>query len=278
MEHSKSTDSQALAELIDSHCHLNYDYSPKNQAEIVQEALDEGVSTLITIGTDLPSLPEIQKLSEQFSNVYHTVGIHPHDVAAISDSDLVLVEEFAKHPKCRAIGEIGLDYHYDHSPRPIQLARLEQQLALALKLNLPIVIHSREGEADLLSALKNYTAQISKTSRKGNEAIPGVIHCFSGSLEFGKACLDLGFFISFSGILTFKKADEIREAAQQFPLERILIETDSPFLAPIPMRGKKCEPKMVKINAQKLAEVKNLPFEVIARATTENAKRVFRLS
>jgi TatD DNase family protein len=255
--------------LIDSHCHLNYDYSPKSLDQVLEEASAAGVEALVTIGTDLASSAEIQKISDQYSHVYHTIGVHPHDAVGVKTGDLALLESAARHPKCRAIGEIGLDYHYDHSPRDIQKTVLDRQLQLARKLELPIVIHSREGEDDLLSALKSHCQHLPPS------AIPGIIHCFSGTLAFGQACLDLGFYISFSGIITFKKADEVRTAAIQFPLDKILIETDAPFLAPIPHRGKKCEPSMVKLTAMKLAELKGISYEEIARVTTANSKRVF---
>jgi TatD DNase family protein len=258
-------------ELIDTHCHLNYDYAPKTHADLIREAETAGVIAMVTIGTDMSSLTEIQKISEQYSQVYHTVGIHPHEAVTIQDADLETLEKAANHPKCRAVGEIGLDYHYDHSPRELQQSRLEQQLNLALRVKQPVVIHSREGEDDLYSLLQKYSTQVD------SRITPGIIHCFSGTADFGKKCLDLGFYISFSGILTFKKADEIRAAAQMFPLDRILVETDSPYLAPIPFRGKKCEPSMVKFTAQKLAEVKSISIEEVARVTTENAKRVFRI-
>ena len=256
---------------IDSHCHLHYDYSPKSTADLVREAREVGVSHLITIGTDLNSLSAVREISEKFDNVYHTVGVHPHDSAQLSSEGLEILEKAALHPKCRAIGEIGLDYHYDHSPREIQIEVLKKQLDLAARLQLPVIIHSREGEEDLLKELQNYARIIQPST------IPGIIHCFTGSLEFGRACLALGFYISFSGILTFKNAQDLRIAAQEFPLERILIETDSPYLAPIPHRGKKCEPSMVRFTAQKLAEIKNLPLETIAEITTKNAQVVFQI-
>jgi TatD DNase family protein len=181
------------------------------------------------------------------------------------------LDKAGRHPKCRAIGEIGLDYHYDHSPRDIQKSALKLQLDLARQLGLPVVIHSRDGEEDLLQALTDYSKQLTTGS------IPGIIHCFSGTVAFGQACLDLGFYISFSGILTFKKADEVRTAAQLFPLDKILVETDAPFLAPIPHRGRKCEPSMVRLTALKLAELKGISFEEVARTTTANSKRVFRI-
>jgi TatD DNase family protein len=257
--------------LIDSHCHLNYDYSPKTLDLILEEASIAGIETLVTIGTEIATLDEVQAISEKYPQVYHTVGVHPHDSIGLKPEELGRLEQAARHPKCRAIGEIGLDYHYDHSPRDVQKAALQVQLDLARKLNLPVVIHSREGEEDLLIALTDYAQQVHAG------AIPGIIHCFSGTVAFGEACLKLGFYISFSGIITFKKADEVRTAAQIFPLDRILMETDSPFLAPVPHRGKKCEPSMVKANALKLAEIKGISFEEVALITTSNSKRVFRI-
>jgi TatD DNase family protein len=258
-------------ELIDTHCHLNYDYAPKSTEDLVNEAKAQGVGTLVTIGVDPGTLDTVQKISEKFENVYHTVGYHPHDSIEIQDEDLVALEKAAHHPKCRAIGEIGLDYHYDHSPREVQQKHLLSQLEIALRTQLPVVIHSREGEEDLLKALTAYAARV----KPG--AIPGVIHCFTGTKEFGRACLALGFYISFSGILTFKNAEDLRECAREFPLERILVETDSPYLAPIPHRGKKCEPSMVRLTAMKLAEVKGIAVEEVARVTTANARRFFRI-
>jgi TatD DNase family protein len=258
-------------ELIDSHCHLNYDYAPKSVDDLVREAADAGVRTLVTVGTDLKALPVMVAISDRFPNVYHTVGIHPHEAETIGPGDLETIEKASHHPKCRAIGEIGLDYHYDHSPREVQLKQLEDQLEIALRRSLPVVIHAREAEDDLLAALTRYAARCAPSQ------IPGIIHCFSGTQKFGQACLDIGFYISFSGILTFKTAEDLRVSARAFPLDRILVETDSPYLAPIPYRGKKCEPSMVRMTAQKLAEIKGVSLEEIAAATTANTRRVFKL-
>jgi len=256
-------------QLIDSHCHLNYDYAPKTADDLVREANAEGICALITVGTDLASIPKMVEISERHACVYHTVGVHPHEASSLSDEDLAVLEKAASHPKCRAIGEIGLDYHYEHSPRDVQIKRLDQQLDLASRVGLPTVIHSREGEEDLLKSLTRYARALPIGK------IPGVIHCFTGTLAFGQACLELGFYISFSGILTFKKADDLRECARAFPLERLLVETDSPYLAPMPNRGKKCEPSFVKLTALKLAETKGVPIDEVARVTMENTKRVF---
>lgn len=256
---------------IDTHCHLDFDYSPKTAEDLVREAGEAGVTHLITIGTDHASLPKVREISERFGNVYHTLGFHPHDAKDVSDADLDLLREGAKHPKCRAIGEIGADYHYDNSPRDVQVKRLKDQLEVALEVDLPVVIHARDAEEDLTRELKAYAAGVPAGR------VPGVIHCFTGSREFGQACIELGFFISLSGILTFKKAEELREAVASFPVENLLVETDSPFLAPVPFRGRKCEPRMVVNTAERLAELKGIPADELSRITTENAKRLFSI-
>lgn len=257
--------------LIDTHCHLNYDYAPKTTDDLIREAGLAGVETLVTIGVDLTTIAPVRELSEKYHNVYHTQGVHPHEAISIQDGDLDQIRMAARHPKCRAIGEIGLDYHYDHSPRDVQLKIFRAQLDLALETDQPVVIHSRDAETELLAGLEAYARQV-----KGDHP-KGIIHCFTGTYEFGRRCVELGFYISFSGIITFKKADDLRRCAMDFPLEQILVETDSPYLAPIPFRGKKCEPSMVKLTAQKIAEIRKISFDDVAQATTKNAKRVFRI-
>lgn len=256
---------------IDSHCHLNDDYAPKSPEDLVREAAAEGVTHLMTISTELASLPKVVEISEKFPNVHHTVGVHPHDVVTISEGDLERLREAAKHPKCRAIGEIGLDTHYDHSPLDVQLVWLRQQLDLAIECGLPVIIHSREAEKEMLEELTRYAAKVAPG------VAPGIIHCFTGTRAFGQSCLDLGFYLSFSGILTFKNAADLRESAKAFPLERLLVETDAPYLAPVPFRGKKCEPRMVKQTGLFLADLKGVDPEEVARVTSENARRIFRI-
>jgi TatD DNase family protein len=256
---------------IDSHCHLNYDYDGKTVDDLVREAGDVGVDTLVTICVDFESYPEVVGISDRFPNIYHTVGLHPHEGKSWKPSDVELIRAATKHPKCRGIGELGLDYHYDSSPRVEQMTALLAQLELALETELPVVVHSRDAEHDLYPALEQYAKRV----KPGNQV--GVIHCFTGTEEFGKKCIDLGFYISFSGILTFKNAEDLRSAARSYPLERILVETDSPFLAPIPFRGKKGEPRMVVQTAMKLAEIKGISLEEVARITTENSRRLFKL-
>lgn len=258
-------------ELIDSHCHLDYDYAPKGVEQVIAEAQAAGVVAMVTIGVEAARFTGIAAISERFAQVYHTVGVHPHEAEPMQDADLEALRRAAQHPKCRGIGEIGLDYHYDHSPRDKQQKRLHEQLELALELKQPIVIHSREGEDDLLAALKGYAKKVT------SDAGPGVIHCFTGTQAFGQACIDLGFYVSLSGILTFKNSEPLRQTVASFPLDRLLVETDSPYLAPIPFRGKKCEPAMIEWTARKLAEIHRVSAEEVAQVTTRNARALFRL-
>lgn len=259
--------------LVDSHCHLEYEGSAKPENQLVQEALDQGVVYLMNVGVDLPSLEKVQASSERYPQVFHTVGVHPHEAQSMTSDSIEVLRKAARHPKCKAIGEIGLDYYYDNSPREIQRQQLQAQLDLAAELGLPVVIHTRDAEEDQLKALQEHVARLSPDAQKN----PGVIHCFTGTQSFGQACIDLGFSISFSGILTFKTAEALRECARSFPLDRILVETDSPFLAPIPHRGKKCEPVMVIHTAQKIADVRGISLEELAEATFQNTCRVFGL-
>lgn len=261
--------------LIDSHCHLQYDYSPKTAEDLIREARAADIQALVTVGTDLASSEALHQFADSHPDIYFTVGIHPHDSLEFKNTPEAIsrLRQASLHPKCRAIGEIGLDYYYEHSPRNVQIESLKAQLELARERRLPVVIHSRDAESDLAPELDAYAKRVH--NERGSDAIPGVIHCFTGTQAFGKLCIDLGFYLSFSGILTFKTAEDLRLAALSFPLERLLVETDSPYLAPVPYRGKKCEPAMVKATALKLAELKRLSFDEVAAQTTANSKRVF---
>jgi TatD DNase family protein len=260
-----------LPKLIDSHCHLNYDFDGKTIDQLIQEAKAQGVETLIAIGVEIDKLSEVQALADKYSNIYFTAGQHPHEANQWKPGDEQKLYQYLKHPKCVAVGELGIDYYYDLSDREAQKNALKIQLDLALKTQKPVVVHSREGEDDLFALLSNYAHQVP------SQRSPGVIHCFTGSRTFGQKCLDLGFYISFSGILTFKNAVDLQASAKAFPIDRILIETDAPYLAPIPYRGKKCEPSMVKQTAIKLAELKGMSLDECSRITSENTKRLFGL-
>lgn len=258
--------------LIDTHCHLNYEYDHgKTPAQLVEACLMNNIKYQITIATDHTNFEEVQKISENFPSVFHSIGVHPHEASQVTPEILQSMRTYLKHPKCVAVGEIGLDYYYEHSDRQKQKDECTAQLAIALEVKKPVVIHSRDGEEDLLVILKDYASK-----HDGTYSL-GVIHCFSGTEAFARACIDLGFYISLSGIFTFKTTEDLRQMVKGFPVDRLLVETDAPFLAPVPMRGKKCEPVMVKHTAMKLAEVLALPFDDLARITSENAKKCFAL-
>ena len=256
--------------LIDTHCHLDFNHDEKSVSELVKEAKASGVGKLITINTEMELIEKVQSISEQYPNVYHTIGVHPHDVSKMKPGAVTDLEKAAQHEKCVAIGEIGLDYYYENSPKDIQKQKLKEQLDLALKCELPVVIHTRDAEQDTLDLLTPYAKSV-----RGRPL--GVIHCFTASEAFGHKCIQLGFHISFSGILTFKKAADLRVAAQNYPLNRLLVETDSPFLAPEPYRGKRCEPFMVVQTAKMLAKIRAQSFEEIQHATTKNAENLFKI-
>jgi TatD DNase family protein len=258
--------------LIDSHCHLNFPYEGKQPADLVADAKANDVGILVTIGTDQDSFEQVRTISETFHNVYHTIGIHPHDAKTVSDETYQRMRAALVHTKCVAMGEIGLDYFYDNSEPAVQRSVLAKQLEIAIELKKPLVIHSRDGESDLLPLLQNFAA-------KRDPAIPcGVIHCFTGTPDFARACIDLGFNIGISGIFTFKKSQALRDVIRSLPLEKLVVETDAPFLAPEPHRGKKCMPFMVRDTAMRLAELFGVPYDVAAKITTENSKRMFQLT
>lgn len=248
--------------LVDSHCHLDY-AAPEERGEILARARRAGVTTLLTIGTKVSEFANVLGIAESDPNIWCSVGIHPHEAAAEGDAAVAQLATLARHDKVVAIGETGLDFHYDHSPRPRQAAVFRAHCAASRETNCPLVIHSR--------AADNETATILAEEK----ASAGVIHCFSSGRELAEAALGLGFYISLAGILTFKNAEDLRAIARDIPLERLLIETDAPYLAPVPMRGRPNEPAFVVHTAAKLAEIKGLPIAEIARATSENFFRLF---
>jgi TatD DNase family protein len=259
-------------QFIDTHAHLDDPAFDDDRVEVLKRAEEAGLSSIITVGcwkpeTGFGSLPELVA-SNDF--LYMALGVHPHDAigAAGSSKALDLIREFAgKGKKLVAIGETGLDYHYDHSPPKDQRELFVSQIALARELNLPIIVHTREAEDDTLSILKD----------EGANEIGGVMHCFSGSARLANEALSLGLYLSFSGIVTFPKAEEIREVARHAPTERILIETDCPYLTPVPNRGKRNEPMNVIDTAKVIAEARGVTVEDIARITTLNANELFAL-
>lgn len=254
---------------VDTHAHIDFSSYPSDEIEpLVKRARAAGVENILHIGSGegTRSMEGAISLVERFEDVYAAVGVHPHDAKLVNDEVLARAGELAAHPKVLAIGEIGLDFHYDHSPREEQIAALRRFVRLALKVNKPIIIHDREAHEELLQVLRE----------EGAREVGGVFHCFSGDYEFGKKVLAENFLVSFTGIVTFKKAEITQEAARRLPLEKMLIETDSPFLTPVPFRGKRNEPALVAYVAEKIAELKNLAVEDVARVTTLNARRLFK--
>lgn len=255
--------------LIDSHCHLDMADFAEDRASVLERAKAAGVTTMVTIGAGGP--PECNhaaiELAERHEGIFATVGIHPHDASIADDAILRVIRELATHEKVVAVGETGLDYHYDHSPRPQQQNAFRRFIVLAREVSLPLVVHLRDADTDAIEILGSENAA----------DVGGIIHCFSGNVASARRFLDLGFHLSFSGIVTFKTAEEIREAAAFAPADRILVETDAPFLAPIPYRGRRNEPALVAQTAACLAAVRGEPLDQVAETTAANTSRVFRL-
>jgi TatD DNase family protein len=253
---------------IDSHCHLDSDQFNPDRDEVIQRALDAGVEQMVAIGTGNgpPDLEAGVRLADRYPAFYATVGIHPHDAAKASGDTFKNLEELLKHPKVIALGEIGLDYHYDFSPRDEQKSVFIAQMRIARDAGKPIVIHTREAWDDTISLLREHWCM----NGKGD----GIMHCFSGGPEEARQALELGFYLSFGGIVTFPKATQIQEAARITPRDRILIETDAPYLAPVPRRGKRNEPAYVVETARKLAELRGESLEDIAATTSANFARL----
>jgi len=254
---------------IDSHCHLdNPQFDPDREA-VIDRALAAGVERMVVIGTGEgpPDLEAGIRLADRHEPIYATVGIHPHDASKASPATYTRLRELLQHPKVIALGEIGLDYHYDHSPREVQRAVFLEQMLLAGEARKPIVIHTREAWEDTIALLEVYWRP---------HGLGGIMHCFSGNADQAALCVDLGFHLSFGGIVTFPKALDVQEAARQAPAGRILIETDAPYLAPIPHRGKRNEPAFVAETARKMADLRGVSTEEIARLTSANFMGLFQ--
>ncbi len=254
--------------LIDSHAHLDMEEFKDDLEEVIKRAWDNSVEYIITVGSDLDSSIRSVGLSKRFDRVYSTVGIHPHEAKLANADALDFLKGLAKEEKVVAWGEIGLDYHYDNSPREIQMTAFREQIRIARSLRLPVIIHTREAREDTIVVLREEDAR----------EVGGVFHCFSGDIDMARIALDMGFYISFSGIITFPKAGNIREIAKEIPIEKILIETDSPYLAPVPYRRKRNEPSYVNKTAEILAGIKGLTLDDIARITSLNARTLFRIA
>lgn len=253
--------------LVDSHCHLDYlQDKGADLDELVARAADAGVGTLVTISTKVSEFDKIRTIAERFDNVFCTVGIHPHEAESEPSVSAEQLVAMADHPKVVGIGETGLDYYYEHSPREAQKQSFRAHIEAARQTQLPLIVHTREAEADTIDILHEEYA-------KG--AFPGVIHCFTSSRELAEKSIEIGFSISLSGIVTFKSAADIQETVRHLPLERILVETDAPYLAPVPNRGKVNEPSYVIHTAEKVAELKGLDPVELASVTSKNFFRLF---
>jgi TatD DNase family protein len=252
--------------LIDSHCHLNYDGLVERQDQVLENARERGVAGFLNISTRQSEWGAIVGVAERHPDVWASVGVHPHEADAHPDLGAAALAEAAENPRVIAIGECGLDYHYDNSERGAQRERFEAHIDAARRTGLPLVVHTREAEADTAEILSNAV-------REGG--VTGVLHCFTGSAELAKKALDLGFFISLSGIVTFKNARHLQEIARLLPLEWMLVETDSPFLAPVPHRGQTCEPAFVADTASFVAHLRGEDPDALADATTANFFRLF---
>ncbi len=250
---------------VDTHAHLFFPNFKDDLDEVIARAKDSGVDNIIVPGTDLASSKQAIDLAEKYDFIYAAVGVHPHDTAEWNDDFIPKIKELAKHEKVVAIGEIGLDYYYDFSPREKQIPAFEAQLNLALELGLPVVIHNREANDDIMNFARKY-------AEKGLKA---QFHCFAGSAEDAKELVELGYTISFTGNVTFKKAETLRKIVASVHPENILLETDSPFLTPVPHRGKRNEPAYVKYIAEKIAEIHRLRVKDIARVTSYRAHKLF---
>jgi TatD DNase family protein len=253
--------------LIDTHCHLDMEAYHSDLDEVITSAAQHGVTRIITIGIDVASSRAAIDLAGRYDNVYATVGIHPHDAGQATPGALAQLRLLAGEDRVVGYGEIGLDYAKNYAPRKVQIQAFAEQLTMAQELALPVIIHDREAHSDVLSLIR----------AAGHFPRQGVMHCFSGDQEFAKAVLDLGFYLSIPGVATFANASILREVIRMVDLDALLLETDGPFLAPVPYRGKRNEPKYMLYTAQIVAELKNIPLEEVARVTTANAVRLFNL-
>ena len=252
--------------LIDSHCHLNYAGLAERQEEVLANARARGVAGFLNISTRQSEWGDVLGAAERNADVWATVGVHPHEADAHPDLGAAALVEAASHSRVIAIGECGLDYHYDNSERPAQRERFEAHIDAARQTALPLVVHTRDAEDD--------TAEFLGRAVRGG-GVTGVLHCFTGSADLARKALDLGFYISLSGIVTFKNATDLQETARMLPSDRILVETDSPFLAPVPHRGQTCEPAFVADTAAFVADLRGEALDALADATTANFFRLF---
>ncbi|MBI4042323.1 MAG: TatD family hydrolase [Deltaproteobacteria bacterium] len=254
--------------MIDTHAHLDFPDYDADREEVLKRAKEAGVEKMIIVSTEPASLTKTLHLAKQYDPLYATVGIHPHDTKEMNEELFQQLLDLGREEKVVAVGETGLDFYYEHSPRETQMHWFRRQIEAARSLKVPLIIHTRQANEETLSILRDMNA----------DEIGGVFHCFTSDWEMARQALDLGFYISFTGIVTFKKADDLREVVKKVPLEKMLLETDSPFLTPEPLRGKRNEPAFMIHTAQLIASLKNRSMEEIDRVTTANAVTLFRLA
>jgi TatD DNase family protein len=252
--------------LVDSHCHLDFPEFAPELDQVVQRARDAGVGRMVSISTRVRKHAQVLSIAEKFADVFCSVGTHPHYAHEELDVDAAALVKIAQHPKVVAIGEAGLDYHYDNSPREAQEQGFRAHIQAARETKLPLVIHAREADDDVARILREET---------GKGAFPAVLHCFTGGRDLAFAAVELGHYVSFTGILTFKNSQNLRDIAAALPADRVLVETDAPYLAPLPYRGKRNEPSYVVETAKTLAQTRGVSPDEIARQTTENFYRLF---
>ena len=253
--------------LIDSHAHLELSEFDDDREDVIQRAKENGVEYIVTVGINLEDSRNAVALAERYDNIYAAVGVHPHDAMSIDETTYDSLKKLSENDKVVAYGEIGLDFFRNLSPRDIQIQMFGEQLELAGELGMPVIIHDREAHREIMEML---------TGWKGHSG--GVIHCFSGDYDMARKCLDMGFYISIPGTITYKKSETLRDVARRVPIDRLLVETDCPFLSPEPKRGKRNEPANVVYTARRIAEIKGLPFKDVARITSENTRNVFGMN
>jgi len=259
--------------IIDTHAHLDMPHFNKDRAEVVFKALESGVSTIITVGIDLESSRKAIKLAESYKEIFATAGFHPHEASRVKEASLAELAEIAKHPRVVAIGELGLDFYRNRSPREAQLQALRWQLEMATEVDLPVVIHSRQAEKDMLAALRDWA---SHCKHPDGEPV-GVVHCFGGDTDTARQYLDMGFLISLGAYIGYPASLRSHHVIRSIPLDKLMVETDCPFLPPQSHRGKRNEPAYLPLTVKLLAEIKQVPPETVARETTRNACKLFRL-
>ena len=260
--------------LIDSHAHLDFPQFDADRSNVIDRAGAAGVQAIVNVGADLASSRRAVALAAKHDSIYAAVGMHPHDAKKLDGAALAELRELAQQPKVVAVGEIGLDFYRDLSPRDVQRRAFQAQLAWATRVGKPVIIHDREAHDEIMQILSNWAADLKGTQLAGRL---GVLHTFSGDLSMAERAMDMGFYISISGPVTYKNARQLADLVRTLPLERLLVETDCPYLTPHPHRGKRNEPAYVRLVAERIAALRGIPLEDVAVATTANARRLFGL-